>query len=112
MALLALSFLWTGSQIPIYLFGGIPPELYQAIGGVDRWIWMILGYLLALAATVPFVGAMSDLFGRRYVAMFGMALIIIGMIVCSTTHTMNVFIGKCANDESEMGNTDVSFQAV
>lgn len=93
MALLALSFLWTGSQIPVYLFGGIPPEIYGALGGVDRWIWMILGNLLALAAICPFVGTLSDLFGRRYVAISGALLIIIGMIVCSTAKTMNVFIG-------------------
>lgn len=94
MALVALSFLWTASQIPVYLFGGIPPEIYGVIGGVDRWIWMILGNLLALAATCPFVGALSDLFGRRYVAIGGMSLIILGMIVCSTAKNMNVFIGK------------------
>ena len=93
MALLALSFLWTASQIPVYLFGGIPPEIYGNLGGVDRWIWMILGNLLALAAICPFVGALSDLFGRRYVAIGGMGLIIIGMIVCSTAKNMNIFIG-------------------
>lgn len=93
MALVAMSFLWTASQIPVYLFGGIPPAIYGSIGGVDRWIWMILGNLLALAAVCPFVGAMSDLFGRRYVAIAGCCFIIIGMIVCSTAHTMNIFIG-------------------
>lgn len=95
MALLALAFLWTASQIPVYLFGGIPPAIYGELGGVDRWIWMILGNLLALAAICPFVGAMSDLFGRRYVAIGGMCLIIIGMIICSTAKNMNVFIGEC-----------------
>lgn len=25
MALVAMAFLWTGSQIPVYLFGGVPP---------------------------------------------------------------------------------------
>jgi hypothetical protein len=25
MALVAMAFLWTGSQIPAYLYGGIPP---------------------------------------------------------------------------------------
>ena len=34
-----MAFLWTGSQIPVYLFGGIPPYIYADIGGVDRWIW-------------------------------------------------------------------------
>lgn len=93
MALLALSFLWTGSQIPVYLFGGIPPEIYGTLGGVDRWIWMILGNLLALAAICPFVGTLSDLFGRRYVAIAGTVLIIVGMIICSTANSMNTFIG-------------------
>ena len=25
LPLIAMAFLWTGSQIPLYLFGGIPP---------------------------------------------------------------------------------------
>jgi hypothetical protein len=25
MALVAMAFLWTGSQIPAYLYGGVPP---------------------------------------------------------------------------------------
>ncbi len=93
LAFFALSFSWTGSQIPLYLFGGIPPEIYSDIGGVDRWIWMVVGYLIAFAAICPFTGALSDLLGRRYVAVLGFILIIIGMIVCSTASTMNTFIG-------------------
>ena len=54
----------------------------------------VLGNLLALAAVCPFVGSLSDLMGRRYVALTGASFIVIGMIVCSTAHTMNVFIGK------------------
>lgn len=54
----------------------------------------MLSNLLALAAVCPFVGALSDLFGRRYIAIFGAGLIVIGMIVCSTAHSMNIFIGR------------------
>src|SRR4051794_16676467 len=38
---------WTGSQIPVYLFGGVPPYIYADIGGTDRWIWFILANLLS-----------------------------------------------------------------
>jgi MFS family permease len=31
--------------------------------------------------------------GRRYVALLGALFVMIGMIVCSTAHTMNIFIG-------------------
>ena len=87
-----MCFLWTESQIPVYLFGGVVPEIYGDIGGVDRWIWMIIGNLIALAAVAPFTGAISDLIGRRYVAIAGSVLIIIGMCVSSTAHTMNHMI--------------------
>ena len=66
LPLVAMAFLWTGSQIPLYLYGSIPPFIYGDIGGVDRWIWFVLSYLLALASICPFVGSLSDLFGRRW----------------------------------------------
>ncbi|KAF2675367.1 putative MFS drug efflux pump [Microthyrium microscopicum] len=96
MALVAMALLWVGSQVPAYLYGGVPPYIYGDIGGVDRWTWFILGYLFSLGAVTPFVGSVSDLFGRRYTAMGGATLIIIGSIVTATAHTMNTFIaGMC-----------------
>ncbi|KAA6414292.1 MAG: MFS multidrug transporter [Lasallia pustulata] len=92
MSLLAMAFLYTGSQIPIYIFGGIPPYIYRDIGGADRWIWFVLANLLALAAVCPFVGSLSDLMGRRYLALIGAGFLVLGMIVSSTAHTMNAFI--------------------
>ncbi|KAF1991603.1 MFS multidrug transporter-like protein [Aulographum hederae CBS 113979] len=92
MSLAAMGFLWTGSQIPVYLYGGIPPYIYADIGGHDRWTWFVLGYLLALAAICPFVGSLSDLLGRRYVALMGGVILILGMIICGTAHDMNTFI--------------------
>ncbi|KAH8811539.1 MFS multidrug transporter-like protein [Xylogone sp. PMI_703] len=93
MSLVAMAFLWTGSQIPVYIFGGIPPYIYGDIGGSDRWIWFVLANLLSLAGVCPFVGSLSDLLGRRYVALIGALFIVVGCIVCSTAHEMNVFIG-------------------
>jgi len=43
MALTAMAFLWTGSQIPVYLYGGISPYIYGDIGGTNRWVWFALG---------------------------------------------------------------------
>lgn len=92
MSLISMGFLWTGSQIPLYLWGSVPPYIYRDIGGIDRWIWFVLGGLLALAAVCPFVGSMSDLMGRRYVALLGAGLLIIATVVATTAKTMNTFI--------------------
>ncbi|KAF2649930.1 MFS general substrate transporter [Lophiostoma macrostomum CBS 122681] len=92
MSLVAMAFLWTGSQIPVYLFGGVPPYIYRDIGGADRWIWFVLANLLSLASVCPFVGSLSDLLGRRYVAIIGASFLVLGMIVASTAQTMNTLI--------------------
>ncbi|ROV89507.1 hypothetical protein VSDG_08520 [Cytospora chrysosperma] len=93
MALVSQAFLWTGSQIPVYLFGAVPPYIYTDIGGHDRWIWLVLANLLSLAAICPFVGSLSDLFGRRHVALVGAAFIVLGMIIVATAQSMNIVIG-------------------
>lgn len=93
MTLLCMSFLWIGSQIPLYLFGSVLPLIYQDIGGVDRYVWFVIGYLIPNAALCPFVGALSDLFGRQKVAIVGQVALIIGPIITATAHSMNIAIG-------------------
>jgi MFS family permease len=65
------------------------------------WIWFVLANLLALAGVCPFVGSLSDLIGRRYVALIGAVFIMVGMVVCSTAHTMNVFIGRLSPSDPD-----------
>jgi hypothetical protein len=93
LSLTAMSFLWVGSQIPLYLFGSVLPRIYQDIGGVDRYVWFVIGYLIPNAALCPFVGALSDLFGRRMVAVAGQICLIVGPIITATANTMNIAIG-------------------
>lgn len=94
LALTAMSFLWIGSQIPLYLYGSVLPDIYGEIGGANgKWVWMIIGYLIPNAALCPFVGALSDLFGRKKVAMFGQIVLMIGPILVSTATRIEVAIG-------------------
>lgn len=94
-SLVALSFLWVGSQIPLYIYGSVLPDIYGDIGGSTngRWVWMVIGYLIPNAALCPFVGALSDLFGRKWVAAFGQVMLLIAPVVVSTAHTINTAIG-------------------
>ena len=55
------------------------------------WLGMIS--TLAVAAVAPMVGSISDLLGRRYVALLGSTLMISGLIVVGTAHRMDVAIG-------------------
>jgi MFS family permease len=51
---------------------------------------------LATAAAVPFAGAISDLLGRRYVALLGAGLVIIGSIIVGVAQRVEVAIGGMA----------------
>jgi len=51
---------------------------------------------LATAATAPFAGAISDLIGRRSVALLGLCLIIVGMLVAGMANHVGVLIGGSA----------------
>ncbi|KAK0656487.1 fungal trichothecene efflux pump [Cercophora newfieldiana] len=96
LALTALACMWTSAQAPLFLFAGAPAYIYKDIGGVDHWVWFVAAHLLATAAISPFVGALSDLIGRRYVALVGSLFIMVGQVICGFAHNMEAFIGGMA----------------
>jgi MFS family permease len=63
------------------------------IGGATSFAWVAISYTLALAAIAPFAGAISDFIGRRYVALLGCTLVMVGMVIVGTAHRMPVAIG-------------------
>lgn len=73
-------------------------QSWSTTGPANKDFLQVLANLLALAGVCPFVGSLSDLIGRRYVAIIGASLICIGTIVSSTARTMNIFIGKSVFD--------------
>ncbi|KAL2198723.1 fungal trichothecene efflux pump [Corynascus similis CBS 632.67] len=84
--------MWTSAQAPLYLFAGAPVYIYRDLGGVTYWVWFITANLLATAAIAPFVGALSDLMGRRHVAIIGNVTIILGQVICGAARQMDMFI--------------------
>jgi len=72
----------------------VPAYIVADIGGANHWVWFITANLLASAAVSPFVGSLSDLAGRRSVALFGSLWVLIGQVVCGAAQDMGTFIGK------------------
>lgn len=57
--------------------------------GVDRQVkWVVLSYVLPTTALMGVFGALSDLVGRRRITMIGVALFILGSILCGTAHSL------------------------
>lgn len=61
----------------------IVPDLHAA----DSAVWLPVANTLAIAAVAPYTGYLQDLFGKRYIALFGALAICVGIILVGTAHT-------------------------
>ncbi|HMK69373.1 MAG TPA: MFS transporter, partial [Xanthobacteraceae bacterium] len=41
------------------------PAIGRSLGGIDDLSWVVTAYLLAVTATTPLFGKLSDIYGRR-----------------------------------------------
>lgn len=68
------------------------PSVVRDIGGFHEFPWLFSIYLLAQAVSVPVYGKLNDLFGRKPVILFGIALFMVGSIFCGAAWNMWVLI--------------------
>src|SRR2546423_11786968 len=54
------------------------PTIVDELHGLDLYAWLFSSYMLASSVSVPIVGKLSDLFGRRPFYMAGLVLFLIG----------------------------------
>ena len=55
------------------IVGTALPRIVAELNGLDRYSWLITGYLVASTVVVPIAGKMGDLFGRKPFLIAGMA---------------------------------------
>jgi len=64
------------------------PAIGRSLGGVDELSWVVTAYLLAVTATTPLFGKLSDIYGRRPVLLWAIAIFIGGSIACALAPTI------------------------
>ncbi len=63
-------------------------DLRVNLGEVERYSWIVSGYLLAYLLTIPIAGRISDLIGRRPVFLAALAIFAVGSIWCTLAHDL------------------------
>jgi MFS family permease len=54
--------------------------------------WIGTAYLLSSAAPMPFIAALSEIFGRPPCLLFCLALFTTGSVICCTAHSITVLL--------------------
>ncbi len=68
------------------------PSIVAQLGGLSIYSWVFAIYMLASTTTVPIYGKVSDIFGRKKVFTFSMALFLFGSVLCGLATSMESLI--------------------
>jgi MFS family permease len=68
------------------------PTIIAQLKGFEIYPWVISAFLLAATVSTPIYGKLADLFGRKRVLLFGLAIFSIGSILSGTAMSMSQLI--------------------
>ena len=68
------------------------PRIIADLGGFDRFTWVTTAYLVASTTTVPIVGRLSDLYGRKVFFLSGIVVFLVGSVLAGVSQSMNQLI--------------------
>ncbi|KAE8447884.1 hypothetical protein EG329_010113 [Mollisiaceae sp. DMI_Dod_QoI] len=111
--ILSALFLGTSFTGPI-IFGFILAtpilvQLSEKLGGANIDFWIPSGWGAAAAVGFSIAGRISDIFGRRYVILFGQLLTVIGGIIACTAQSMNQLIAGEVVLGASIGTISVAY---
>ena len=71
--------------------GTAMPRIVSALGGTNI-TWVITSYLLASTVSIPIIGKLSDIYGRRIFFVGGMVVFLIGSALSGTSQNMEQLV--------------------
>jgi EmrB/QacA subfamily drug resistance transporter len=74
------------------IVGTALPRIVAELNGLDRYSWLITGYLVASTVVVPIAGKLGDLFGRKPFLIAGMIGFVAASALCGVSQDMNQLI--------------------
>ncbi len=72
------------------------PSVVRDLGGFSQFPWLFSIYLLTQAVTVPLYGKFADSLGRKPVMFFGIAVFLLGSVLCGAAWSMPALIAARA----------------
>jgi EmrB/QacA subfamily drug resistance transporter len=68
------------------------PSIVVKLGGLALYSWVFSAFLLMQAVTIPIYGKLADLYGRKYVFIFGIVVFLAGSLLCGFAWSMAALV--------------------
>ncbi|NQT47610.1 MAG: MFS transporter [Chloroflexi bacterium] len=68
------------------------PRIIADLGGLDRYTWVTTAYLVAATATMPIVGRLTDMYGRKWFYVAGLVIFLLGSVLSAVSATLTQLI--------------------
>lgn len=68
------------------------PVIVGELGGLDHLTWVVIAYLLSSTVVAPIYGKLGDLYGRKIVLQFAIAIFLIGAALSAMATSMTFLI--------------------
>jgi EmrB/QacA subfamily drug resistance transporter len=70
------------------IVGTAMPRVVAHLGGYQHYSWVFTGFMVVSTTVVPIVGKLTDMYGRKFFFLGGIAVMMLGSALCGTSQSM------------------------
>jgi len=70
------------------IVGTAMPRVVAHLGGYEHYSWVFTGFMVVSTTAVPIVGKLTDMYGRKFFFLGGIAIMMLGSALCGTSQSM------------------------
>jgi EmrB/QacA subfamily drug resistance transporter len=74
------------------IVGTALPKIIADLEGFEKYAWVTTAYLLASTATIPVIGKLGDVYGRKWFIVGGVVVFLVGSALCGAAWGMTELI--------------------
>jgi EmrB/QacA subfamily drug resistance transporter len=68
------------------------PSVVSDLGGITQYSWVFTAYMLTSTVSVPLYGKLGDIYGRKYLFIFAIAVFLVGSALCGIAQNMTELV--------------------
>ena len=100
------------AQLDNMIVGTAMPRIVGELGGVEHLSWVVTAYILATTLSTPLYGKLGDLYGRKNLFVFAIAVFLVGSALSGLSQSMAELIAFRAVQGLGAGGLIVSVMAI